>query len=347
MEGIPMKLLIVTQTVDKDDLYLGFFHRWIEEFAPRYEKVTVVALGTGSYQLPSNVSVYSLGKEQGKSSRLVYAWRFLRLVWRLRKDYDAVLVHMNQEYIVIAGWLWKLLGKHIYLWRNHYAGSLLTDIAAMFCTKVFCTSKFSYTAKYKKTVLMPVGVDTARFKPQGTQLPKSILWSSRFAPSKHPDLLVEALGSLSTMAVEYTASFYGTPLPKDIPYRDRVISHAEELHIPAKFYDGLPNTEQPRIMGAHEVFVNLGESGMYDKMLFEAAACGCYVLGCSADWVELVGKEFEAPVEPAALARVLAGALTLESSEKAIRLQKLTTAVEAHSLSKLSERLATEFNAYA
>ena len=72
---------------------------------------------------------------------------------------------MNQEYVLIAGWLWKLLGKRTYLWRNHYAGSWLTDVAAVFCTKVFCTSKHSYTVKYKKTVLMPVGVDTERFTP--------------------------------------------------------------------------------------------------------------------------------------------------------------------------------------
>jgi hypothetical protein len=92
-----MKLLIVTQVVDSTDLYLGFFHRWIEELAPRFENIEVVCLLEGKHALPKNVRIHSLGKERGKQPSYIYAFRFLKIVWRLRKEYDAVLVHMNQE----------------------------------------------------------------------------------------------------------------------------------------------------------------------------------------------------------------------------------------------------------
>ena len=72
-----MKLLIVTQKVDKNDPILGFFHRWIEEFARHVEFVTVICLGVGEYSLPVNVKVLSLGKEK-KKSRLKYIFMFYK-----------------------------------------------------------------------------------------------------------------------------------------------------------------------------------------------------------------------------------------------------------------------------
>lgn len=61
-----MKLLIITQTVNTEDPVLGFFVRWIEEFAKHAETVEVICLKEGSHAfLPSNVRVYSLGKKRG------------------------------------------------------------------------------------------------------------------------------------------------------------------------------------------------------------------------------------------------------------------------------------------
>src|SRR3989338_44123 len=73
-----MRILIVTQAVDSADSDLGFFHRWIEEFAKRFERVIVICLKEGQHRLPENVSVYSLGKESGKASRGFYG---LPCVW--------------------------------------------------------------------------------------------------------------------------------------------------------------------------------------------------------------------------------------------------------------------------
>ncbi|MCH8889170.1 hypothetical protein IID26_01965, partial [Patescibacteria group bacterium] len=78
-----MKLLLVTQKVDIDDPILGFFHRWIEEFAKQCEKVTVITLFEGKHNLPENVKVLSLGKESG-APRLKYVSRFFTYTWRER-----------------------------------------------------------------------------------------------------------------------------------------------------------------------------------------------------------------------------------------------------------------------
>lgn len=290
-----MKLLVVTQAADENDQALGFFTGWIGEFSKHAERVEVICLTEGKHALPANARVHSLGKEQGRQNRFVYAWRFLSLAWNLRHEYDAVFVHMNQEYVLLAGWLWKLLGKPLYMWRNHYAGSWLTDIAAAFSMKVFCTSKHSYTAKYAKTVLMPVGVDTDRFKPDDriSRKPHSILFLSRMSPAKRPDMLLDALAILARSGTSFTATFVGSPLPKDEAYYRSIKGQAStyQLDDVVAFLPGVPNAETPALYRSHEVFVNCSSSGMFDKTLFEAAACGCRVLAASADFAGLAGSE--------------------------------------------------------
>src|SRR4051812_38865336 len=97
-----MKLLITTQKVDKNDPEFLFFYRWIEEFATKFSLVTVICLEERKHDLPANVKVFSLGKEQGES-KLKYIKRFFSLIWAERANYDSVFVHMNPEYAVLGG----------------------------------------------------------------------------------------------------------------------------------------------------------------------------------------------------------------------------------------------------
>lgn len=291
-----LRLLFVTQALDLDDPVLSVYHGWVRSLASEAEAITVIALKVGRHALPENVRIFSLGKERGRVHPLRYAWRFLTLVSRERSSYDAVLVHMNQEYLLIAGWLWKLLGKRAYLWRNHYAGSFLTDLAAASCRKIFYTSTHSYTAKFARAKRMPVGVDLARFLPDTrvSRVPRSILFFARMAESKRPGLVIDALIELCKRGVAFTASFVGSPLPKDEAYlaalRQRVADAGLMERI--RFAPGIPNDQAPDLYRAHELFVNASPSGMLDKTIFEAAASGCIVLAASDDWSRMAGGRY-------------------------------------------------------
>src|SRR3989344_6071232 len=136
-----MKLLICTQKVDRSDDILGFFHRWIEEFAKHCEQVSVVCLWEGTHEFPENVRVYSLGKSaQGRPAsgwerlwlRIRYALRLYGYTWRLRNEYDSVFVHMNQEYVVLGGPLWRVLGKKVVLWYTHREVNFKLRLAVLF-----------------------------------------------------------------------------------------------------------------------------------------------------------------------------------------------------------------------
>lgn len=340
-----MRLLIVTQVVDEKDHYLSFFTGWLRSFAAKFESIEVICLKEGVHALPTNVRVHSLGKERG-AGWLGYILGFYRYAWSLRHEYDVVLVHMNQEYILIAGILLKLLGKNIYLWRNHYAGSWLTDIAARFCTKIFYTSRFSYTARYAHAVQMPVGVDVDQFRTSDVaRIPRSILFFARFAPSKRPDVFVEALTVLRERNVPFTASVVGTALPHDQEYARRVHAQASEggLDSVLTFSEGVPYAQVPSVFSAHDIFVDLGSSGMYNKMLFEAAASGCIVLAASKDFQREMGVEYGFHEDDAQeLAGRVEAVLRYTSVQRANVSVQLHAYAERNSLEALGSALVRE-----
>ena len=350
-----MRLLICTQTVDRRDPFASFFTEWIGEMAFRFSAVHVVCLKQGEYTPPENVTVRTLGKESMERAttfqRFRYTARVWRAAWRLRNEYDAVFIHQNQEYILIAGFLWWILGKPVYLWRNHYAGTILTDIAAWFCVKVFCTSRYSYTAKYKKTVLMPLGVNTDLFAPQKdvARTPHSILLFGRVAPSKRLDVVLDALRILHSHGISFTASIYGESLPSDAAYRKELQELVRKSYVAndVHFHAGVPHEEAPRIFREHEIYVNVSRSGMLDKTIFEAMATECVVLATSDDYKALVLDERVVleNADPEHLAEMLRELLTMPPDARVNLGRGLRGIVVAkHNLKRLGERLVEEIH---
>lgn len=344
-----MKVLILTQIMDRADATLGFFVPWVAELAQRTESMDVICLQEGDFTLPDSVRVLSLGKESAGAprplARLVYIFNFYRHVVSLRGRYDVVLVHMNHEYVLMGGPLWALLGKRIYLWRNHYEGSFLVDIAALFCKKVFCTSRYSYTGHYKKTVFMPTGVNVESLMQDVSivRVPRSILSLGRLSPSKRPEFLLDVYALLAKRGVVFVATFVGGAT--DDAYQAGLEARARELGLADRvtFVGAVANTETFRYYRATEVFVNASKSGMLDKSMFKAMAAGALVVSSSLDLARDVSEEFvfeEGNVEN--LADKLEHLLSLSDTEKAARAESFQELVRKNSLPVLMDRLVEE-----
>ncbi|HUD04020.1 MAG TPA: glycosyltransferase [Candidatus Paceibacterota bacterium] len=276
-----MKLLIVTQKIDDVDDLLGFFSGWIREFSKHVEKVTVICLEKGAYSFSSNVTVVSLGKEQ-KRSRLKYILNFYKYIWRERKNYDTVFVHMNQEYVLLAGLFWRLWGKKILLWRNHPQGSWTTNFAVLLAHKVYATSPYAYIARFKKTQIMPVGIDMGFFgyNSSASRKKDSILMLSRIAPIKKQDVLMEALVIVKKFRHNFICAFVGDALPKDISFLNSLKEKAQIISSDnsISFHPAVPFIKTPDWYNQYEIFVNATPTGSMDKTIFEAMVSGVFVL---------------------------------------------------------------------
>lgn len=337
-----MKLLIATQAVDLDDPILGFFHRWIEVLARHADLVHVICLREGKHSLPAHIQVHSLGKESGRS-RIKYLSRLFRYAWSYRTEYDAVFVHMNQEYVLIAGMLWKFLGKRVVLWRNHKKGSLSTRIACFLADSVCYTSPDAFVASAKNAVRMPVGIDTDMFKPSGAIDRQSILSIGRLDPIKHNELLVKALEMIDSDGAEFHADIVGDPTEGHERYAHDLRNLAAPLALSGKLSmrGAMPHSETPRLFAAHDIYVNLTPSGSFDKTIIEALASGAIVVTRNEAVRHVVSdKLFVSKGTEDAVASALMHALGITEIDRAeITARGREYAIREHSLELLGQRI--------
>lgn len=343
-----MRLLILTQKIDKNDDILGFFHGWVEKLAQHCESIIVICLQKGDYSLPTNVKVLSLGKENGVS-RIKYLMNFYNFIWNERKNYDTVFVHMNSEYVVLGGLPWKILGKKIFLWYNHGKGGLKAKIAGKLSKKIFYTSSFSFFAKSKKSQMMPAGIDTDKFMFSNEQLATSnaILSLGRISPVKHIDTLIDALKIIDERGIDFIVNIYGDPTERDIDYYNKIKEMASELEKNGKvvFCKGVSNYETPAIYNQHEIFVNLTPTGSFDKTILEAMACGCIPVVCNVSFEEIFNHELSSILifkesDPRDLSEKILHILDLYDEKKdEIKRILWDVVVRDHNLDKLVKKL--------
>lgn len=334
-----MKLLICTQAVDVEDPVLGFFIRWIEELAKRVERIEVICLRAGKYSLPGNVRVHALGQ----GNKLARGYRFKLLAWQLRREYDTVFVHMNPEYLIVAGPLWKLLGKKVSLWYNHPADNLRLRLAVLFANKIFYTSPYAATAHSPKAIQMPVGIDIALFAPQPVPRNRSAIYmQGRVMPSKRVEIALAALRLLRERVPSATLTIVG---PEDAAYASELKRRFADLieSGAATFLGPRKNTETPELYRAHGVAINLAASGHFDKTVFEAMACETPVVVSSQAFVGLVSAEWIISENDAlALARAIAGLIQLSEGEyAALGRAERETVVTRHGLAALIAALTS------
>ena len=363
-----MKLLFITQKVDKDDDILGVYHRWIEELAKRVEKISVICLYRGRVELPDNVHIYSLGKEDnfqfpclaGRQAifnfqsifnfsifkKIKYVVRFCRYLWKLRHDYDRVLVHMNPEYMVLGGLFWKIFGKKPILWYNHPMGDLKARIAIALADKVLHTSPFAFAARYKKAEQMPVGIDTGLFRriPEIHRKPTSILYLGRISPIKYIEILIGAAFILEKRGVDFVLTIAGKPSKEsEIAYADSIKKQAEPLVKKGKvmFTNGVPNYKTPELYNANAISVNMTPTGSFDKTIIEAMACESLVVASNKAVSDILPESFRfREKDPDDLAKALEIAIALpEQESRKIGASLRNYVLGRHDLGTLIKRL--------
>lgn len=329
---------MVTQAVDLDHPLLGFFHAWTVALSRHVESIEIICLFEGRHDLPGNVRVHSLGKEVGAKSRIVYVAEFLRLIWLLRRSYDAVFVHMNDIYCVLGGWLWRLLGKRVVLWRNHLLGSFQTRVAAIFCDAVLYTSDSSYVARFAQAKPMPIGIDTELFKPGEPSTRGSILFLGRLDPVKRPEVFLNAMRLLAGEHPDARADVVGDPSPQNQAFAQKL---QREFALPnIAYHAGVTNREAAAVYRIHQIYVNLTPAGSFDKTIGEAMASGCFSVVANSAVEDAPGVQVLSEVTPHALARALGILISLDPDELRRRGQAARTYVqEYHSLSHLVDEL--------
>lgn len=273
-----MKLLIVTQKVDSSDSNLGFFTRWITEFSKHCEKVTVICLEKGAYDFSQNVQVLSLGKENKKASRFSYSFRFLKLIWKERHNYDAVFVHMNPEYVLLGGVLWKLLRKRAVLWYVHKQVNVKLRLAEKLVDKILTASKESFRLASRNIEVVGHGIDIKTIPSQSTKnTGLHLVTVGRISLTKNLRTLLSGFLELRKSVPDAQFTVIGEAITEsDLKYSEDL----QNDFVQAKFLGAIP---QSNIYKDHQytVFVHASNTGSMDKAVLEALSAGLPVFTSS------------------------------------------------------------------
>lgn len=302
-----MKLLILTQKVDINDDILGFMHGWIKEFSKHCESVVAVCLQKGEYDLPDNIKVLSLGKEVNNFqfsifnfqffNKIKYLLKFYQFIWQEKGNYDTVFVHMNKEYVILGGLLWRIIGKKICLWYAHGYAPFSLKIAEKLAHIVFTSTKSGFRLPSKKVNVVGQGIDVDKFKVESLKLKVNdkfkIITVGRISPVKGYDILIKAIEILNKEGVNLKVNIVGgAGLFEQERYLSdlKKIVSEKRLERVINFVGAVANKDIINYLKSADLFVNMSSTGSLDKAMVEAMASRLPILTCNEAMKEVLGE---------------------------------------------------------
>jgi glycosyltransferase involved in cell wall biosynthesis len=338
-----MKLLIITQSVDRKSFVpLLFFVEWLREFGKQCERVTVIAQRVGEYDLPENVHIKSLKKEEG-----LPVWRQILRAWGFmcseRKNYDAVLVHMTPIWVVLGAPVWLILGKRMYLWYEARGTKWHTHLAVLIVRKIFSASEGGLPIKTKKNVITGHGIDVDFFSFGNGERDSHLLMTlGRHTKAKRLDHILHAFAKLPT---EYRLLNIGAMITeKDTKTVEDLKKLAGELGVSDRVDFRTVSDEELRdLLQRANVLLHASERTSLDKAVLQAMACGCLVVTSSPVVKPCVPAICRA--DSGTMQEVTEKLLAASSEEQGgMRSELRKNVVQNHSLPSLIERLVGEMS---
>ncbi len=339
-----MRLLIITQKVDKNDDNLGFFHGWLEEFARRTEKVIVIAQYVGQYDFPQNVEIFSLGKEKGYS-KIRQLFNFYKLLLKNLGKADAVFVHMIPLWVVLGAPLFKIYGKKVYLWYVHKSVNLRLKLAEKFVNLIFSASPESCRLKSDKIIITGHGIDVNKFQNSGLRIQDSkfmIISTGRIAPIKNYEILIEVADILRNRRFDFEIKIAGQPITEqDKIYFEKLkkIIRGKNLENIMTFAGSIPYRNMAEFYQKGDLFINLSDTGSIDKAVLEAMASGLSILTSNIAFKNILPGKYFTGKDPGEIAEKITG-LSKNNSDPGLA----DYVVKNHSLDRLIIKIISLMN---
>ena len=310
-----MKLLLVTQRLDRAHPTLGAAADMVAALAERVDEVVVLAFAAAEDALPPNVRFRSFGAPTQALRGLRFEAALAREVARGRPA--GLLAHMSPVYALLAAPLLRPLGVPVLLWfTQRRAGGHLRR-ALPLVDAVLSVDERSVPLRSPKVRAVGHGIDTRLFACAPRQEGSLRLLSlGRYSDVKGHDVAIRALRSLPEAELTVRGE---EATPNDAHVRARLAALVDELGLRdrVRLGDAVPRTEVPALLAATDVLVNATHGTSADKVVFEALASCVPAAAASSVFDSLLPEPLRfADGDPEDLARAVRAAAALGDEER-------------------------------
>ena len=324
-----MRLVVVTQAVDRRDPVLGATVPKLRALAERVDELVVLALREGEHGLPANVRVKSIA---APSQSLRGARFAAALAPELRRRPVAVLAHMAPIYAVLAAPLARPVGVPVLLWFTHPRDSRLLRTATRLSSAVLTVDERSFPFTTPKLRAIGHGIDVDAFACSNVsdREPLRALSLGRFSRVKRYELLAAAVARVDGVELELA----GPSLSAD--------DNAYRASLAVRTLDPVPWSGVPELLRGYDLFLSATAAGSADKAVYEAASACLPVLASSPAFASLLPDELRFETEDELVDRLRA-LVALSSHERGAIGRQLRARVERdHSVDRWAERVLEE-----
>jgi glycosyltransferase involved in cell wall biosynthesis len=349
------RLLLFNLATDADHPILGFTSDWLRALSLVAEEIDVITMWAGRLELPSNVQVYSVGKERGRNeaARMIEFYRVLRRLLSAH-HYEACFAHMMPLFVAMGGPLLRRRRIPITLWYTHSATPPILRLAERFVDRVVTAHNETFKLPSNKVRAIGHAIDLDLFRPMAPDRPNdqpfTVIAVGRVTPIKRVDVMVEALSELASApeAPGVRLRLVGPIEGPDKEYASALERRASQLGLQGlvEFAGPIQRSRLPFEYSAADVAVNLSPSGAFDKAALEAMACGLPLITSNnalANEVTCVDDRLaiEEPA-PALLASALKYLHRMTPQHRRALGATLRARRHEHSMETLAERLLAE-----
>jgi glycosyltransferase involved in cell wall biosynthesis len=349
-----VRLVFLTQVLDRRDAILGFVPGWVEGLARRCERVRVVALATGDVAgLPDNVDVRAVGR-RGRLGRWLRYRAALGEAFG-RDGFDAVLAHMVPRYALLARGPARAAGARTYLWYTHAGVDRRLERAVAAVEKVFTASPESLRVDTPRRVVTGHGIDLDHFDDRGAvpARPTRLITVGRLTPAKDPLTVLRCLAVLVGRGWDVHLELIGGGMTElDKSYARAIEAEIAHLDLGRRVTrtGPVPYPEVPEHYHRASVLVSASRTGSVDKVVLEAMAARRPVVTCNEAFPRVLAPLGDAaralafePGDAEGLADKVEGLLRLPAPERAALGERLRAIVARdHELERLLDRLVAE-----